>query len=378
MPIRPPPLKLKYDNRFPLPIPSARKPTKSESFLATLYKANWRNFVVALALLDALRYAFASYNSYADSKVDYSERASKLATVSIALCVMYAVAVTIEIYGIIGVSAQRMVFVRAYALLAFLSAVLVTTASVLRAASFFLNAEELMYECVALSLTGNSYAKSNFRGTAWPGTTFPIGLRLARKQCVAAWTQVSWTQVVNVFIFGFLPAMIHYLIVYTYYRQATDASHSAYLMSYKPVSQGTSTRSRQDQNGGYARVANTNTDAPYDNRQNERPRSARRRARAGNANGGNGAGTAAVAATTAATSRGLNRSHRPPALTQLEPPVFTPQRGAILQSASSMINSWLSPGPPTYGVNQANRNVIGGIVLNCSAGLRSARYDKFV
>jgi hypothetical protein len=329
--------------------------------------------IVALAGLNVLRYAFASYNAYQDAKVDLTEHASKLATVSIALCVMYAVAVTIEIYGIIGVSAKRMALTRAYAFLAFISAVLVTTASVLRAASFFLNAEELMYECVALALTGQSYSKSNFRGHLWPGTTSPVGLRQARKQCVSAWTHVSWTQIVSVFIFGFAPAMIHYLMVYTYYRQTTDASHSAYLMTYKPVSQGKS-NGRQRQNGGYTRVANS--DSTEGEMRQTNPRSARRRNnRAGN---GTVAGGTTAAASTAATSRGINRPNRPPALTQLEPPVFTPQKGIILQSASSMINSWLSPGPPTYGVNLAGRNIIGGIVSSCSAGLRSARYDKFV
>ncbi|TFK28242.1 hypothetical protein FA15DRAFT_634091 [Coprinopsis marcescibilis] len=372
MPIRPAPLKLKYDNRFPLPIPSAKKPVKQQSFFATLYKANWKNVIIALAGLNVLRYAYASYNAYEDAKVDLTEHASKLATVSIALCVMYAVAVTIEIYGIIGVSAKTMVLTRAYAFLAFISAVLVTTASVMRAASFFLNAEELMYECVSLALTGHSYTKSNFRGHLWPGTTSPVGLRQARKQCVSAWTQVSWTQIVAVFIFGFFPAMIHYLMVYTYYRQTTDASHSAYLMNYQPVSQGNPRRKQREQrNGGYTRVANsTEGDMPQTN-----PRSARRRNnRAGN---GSVAIGASAAAPTAATSRGINRPHRPPALTQLEGPIFTPQKGIILQSAS-MMSSWLSPGPPTYGVNLANRNIIGGIVSSCSAGLRSARYDKFV
>ncbi|KAG2006859.1 capsular associated protein [Coprinopsis cinerea AmutBmut pab1-1] len=385
MPIRPPPLKLKYDNRFPLPIPSARKPPVKESFFAKLYKANWRNAIVAVAGFNALRFIYKTYNAWSDLEIDASANATKLAMVSIALCVMYAVATLIELFGAIGIATRRFAFVRAYTFLAFVSATLATAASVLKTTSFFVNAEELMYECVALALSGRGYSKSQFRGKMWPGSFLAVGLMQARRECVEAWTQQSWSQIVGVFVFGFMPSMISYLIVYTYYRQTTDASHPAYMIANQTVPRASS--SRRQRNNGYSRVA---SDAPYagsaEGETNSRAanagqRSARLRvnAAASNRAGANGdAGRTAAAPTAAHTTRGLNRPNRPPALKELEPPIFTPQRGILMQSAAAL-SSLLSPGPPTYGVNPVNQNRLGAIALSCSGGsLRSARYDKFV
>jgi hypothetical protein len=378
MPIRPPPLKLKYDNRFPLPIPSAKKAPVEESFFAKLYKANWRNLVIAVAGLNVLRYAYAAYTAYTDAEVDQFEHASELAMVSIALCVMYGSSVIIELFGAIGISTRRFGFVRAYVLLAFVSATIVTAASVLKTASFFLNAEELMYECVALALTGQVYQKSQFHNRPWPG--FTAGLRHAQKQCVAAWTQESWSQIICVFLFGFMPSLIHYLMVYTYYRQTTDADHSAYMA---PRKLSCSARPQQ-RNGDYARVANNESDALYAGAAvrvetvttTRTQRSARHRPNATQ----RAAGMTVVApATSQYSTRGIVRTHRPPALVSLEPAVFSPQRGAILQSAAAL-SAWLSPGPPTYGAHgrqQAGARV-GGVLLGCGGSGLSARYGKFV
>lgn len=64
-------------------------------------------------------------------------------TVSLALCVMYAFSCAIEIFGVIGISLQRLSIVRAYVFFEFGAALLVTVAGVLKAASFFLNAVSL-------------------------------------------------------------------------------------------------------------------------------------------------------------------------------------------------------------------------------------------
>ncbi|RXW11503.1 hypothetical protein EST38_g14353 [Candolleomyces aberdarensis] len=53
-----------------LAIPSARKPKAKGSFFQVLYKANWRNIVMAVAGLNAIRFAFATYNAYEDALVD--------------------------------------------------------------------------------------------------------------------------------------------------------------------------------------------------------------------------------------------------------------------------------------------------------------------
>lgn len=209
-------------------------------------------------------------------------------------------------------------------------------------------------------------------GDSFSSSHSPLG-------CVNAWTQQSWTQIVYVFLFGFMPAMLHYLMVYTYYRQTTEVSHAAYLVARRPDSRDSN--SHRGRNGGYARVSDN--DAPCaevtgrqrpEGRVNQR--SARLRTNA--TQRATNAGTTAVATqSVAVTSRGLNRPHRPPALVQPEPPIFPSQVGNLLQSAAA-ISSWLSPGPPTYGVNMASRNM-PPIHLSCSGdALMSARYDKFV
>ncbi|KAF6743879.1 hypothetical protein DFP72DRAFT_1079382 [Ephemerocybe angulata] len=396
MPIRPPPLKLKYDNFNPLPPPSARKPKVKETFFQKLYKANWRNIVVGVAALNAIRFAFATvcsytiYNAFHDACVDDFEHQPRLVTVSIALCVMYAFSCVIEIFGVIGIAMRRMALVRAYVFFEFASALLVTVAGVLSAASFFLNAEDLMYECVALALTGQSFAKSQFRSRPWP-SMHPLGLRQAQTQCIAAWTQESWTQVINVFLFGFVPALICYMIVFTYYRQTTDASHPAYLVPrLRITSQRESTTRPMEQvarNGGYTRVPNA--DDPYagtprgeTNNNRGIGRSARLRAARKSASKSTIAATSTVIA---ATSRSLKRSHRPPALVELEGPIFTPQRNTLLQSASSPLSFLFSPGPPSFGVSLVGPSRLGigaygpSINLSCSGGsLPSAKYAKFV
>jgi len=393
MPIRPPPLKLKYDNRFPLPIPSARKQKAKETFLQVLYKGNWRNIVVGVAGLNAIRFAFASFNAYEDARVDNFEHQPRLVTVSVALCVMYAFSCMIEIFGVIAIVMQRLSLVRAYVFLEFASALLVTVAGVLNAASFFLNAEDLMYECVALALTGQSYSKSQFRSRPWP-SMYPLGLREAQKQCIAAWTHESWTQVINVFLFGFVPALMCFMLVYTYYRQTTDATHPAYLVGFQRVAPRQSSNHREmDQapNGGYSRVPNA--DDPYagtprgetNNRaavgpiRSARLRAGRKSAAKANAHGG------VTSTVTAATSRSLNRPHRPPALLELEGPIFTPLRGIMLQSGSPLSNILFSPGPPSFGVNIVGPSRLGigaygpAAHLSCSGGsVNSPKYSKFV
>ncbi|KAH6902011.1 hypothetical protein BKA70DRAFT_1308018 [Coprinopsis sp. MPI-PUGE-AT-0042] len=341
MPVRPPPLKLKYDNFKPLPLPSARKPPVNDSFFAKLYKANWRNMVIGIAGLQALRYAYQAYTAYNDSEIDRFEHAPQLAVISVALCVI-----------------QRFAFVRAYAFLAFLSAVLVTAASVLKTASFFLNAEELMYECVALALTGKVFAKSQF-GRMWP--SYAMGLRQAQNQCVNAWTHQSWAQIVYVFLFGFMPCMLHYLLAYTYYRQTTEVSHAAYLVARQPNSRGSN--SHRGRNGGYARVSDGDVPcAEVTGRQRPEGRATQQR-------------SARLRANALPASRDHCRPIEPPALVQPEPPIFSAQVGALLQSATA-ISSWLSPGPLLMA-STWRAGTCRPIHLSCSGdGLMSARYDK--
>jgi hypothetical protein len=248
-----------------------------------------------------------------------------------------------------------------------------------------------MYECVSLALHGRPSAKSQFRSQAWAGTVYAVGLRQAQKQCIASWTQDSWTEVITVFLFGFLPSLAYYIIAYTYYRQTIDPSHHANLL--RQSSNRTSRNSSEDDEDGYIQVA---VERPYagtptcdtNNQQQRRIAnlpSARRRSNRGHAVPPQPAMSQVNRTTTtkpAFTSRSLKRPHRPPALKELEPPIFESQYAPVMITGSPAGYS-VTPGPPTYGIGPA-RIGVGSYAsipanLSCSGlSLPSARYDKFV
>jgi hypothetical protein len=57
-----------------------------------------------------------------------------------------------------------------------------------------------------------------------PGYQMPnyINIPVAQRQCISAWINESWTQIANCFLFAFIPAVIYFIMAYTYYRQTTD------------------------------------------------------------------------------------------------------------------------------------------------------------
>jgi len=376
--IRPPPLQLKLDNRFPQPIKTPSQ-QKSKSFVSQLYKASWKNPIIALAGLNGLRYAFAVYNAFEDAIVDDEESAENLFKVSIVLCAMFLFATVIEIYGIIAVSIQRLGFIRVYLYLAFIVSLVVTAAGVLKGVTYFTLAEELMWECVSLATEGRGYEKSLFRGHAWPGTMLPVSERLARKQCVYAWVHHSWSEVASVFIFSLIPSVIYYILLYTYYRQTIDPSHHANLINNRrrvgasPTGRGPSRGGRN----GYTRVGSndqanesvitvtTSRLQPAGSLMTPRQRRAAQQAPYvnprnlhGSTNAVAGPSNSQVGMTSTVqgrrkfVSRSLQRSHRPPPLMQSPSPIG------------------LTPGPPTYGRSK--------VYAAFAAPVESVEYDKFV
>ncbi|KIM41246.1 hypothetical protein M413DRAFT_144946 [Hebeloma cylindrosporum] len=385
--IRPAPLQLKLDNRFPHPIRTPSQP-KSQSFASQLYKASWKNPIIAVAGLNALRYAFAAQNAFQDAIVDDSEDAQNLLKVSLALGAMYMFAFFIEIYGITGVSLQRLGLIRGYLYLTFFASLLVTGAAVIRGISYFTFAEELVLECVSLAMEGRAYEKSVFRSRPWPGSVFATEDKFARKQCVYAWVHQSWSQVASVFIFGFIPSVIHYIMVYTYYRQTIDPKHPANLQHNHPLFRGARGGGRGGGGGGggssreagysqlgYSRVGANDGDhgsssstghlavPPHPSarlRTGATRRSQQQTQNNTRSQRGVGASSSSNQGNTSKrtfTSRSLQRSHRPPPLIQSPSPVgFT-------------------PGPPSYNkVNNRSR-----VYAAFAAPVPSdSEYDKFV
>jgi len=276
---------------------------------------------------------------------------------------------------------QRLGLIRVYLYLAFVASLLVTGAGVTRGVSYFSFAEELVLECVSLAVDGRAYERSTFRSRPWPGSVFAIEENFARRQCVYAWVHQSWSQVASVFIFAFMPSVLYYMMVYTYYRQTTDPKHSANLQKNHPHLRagggGSSSREEAYSQVGYSRIGGQQAnEASCSSTQqpSARLRTAARRSQAQNMRSQRGVGAStsshhnnnAGSSTTGSTnrtftSRSLQRSHRPPPLIQSPSPV-----------------GFITPGPPSYSNKNYKANNRSRVYAAFAAPVSESEYDKFV
>ncbi|KAG6871663.1 hypothetical protein C0995_001672 [Termitomyces sp. Mi166 len=240
---RPPPLQLVFDNTRPglrpasrlasIPRPQSQspvvKPPKPKSlaqvgvFAAQVYRANWRNFVIAIAAINAFRFIASGHPStmristsahvWFPSRLTvirglhgpWTDHMSKLAQISLALGALYLFTALIQIFGAISTALQRPKLIHTYVYLAFLAALLISTAGFITGIEYFL------------------LARGKIRHGQIPNT------KVAQEQCHTAWSHGSVSQVFGIFAFSAIPAVIFFLLAYTYYRQTTDPTHSAYL-----------------------------------------------------------------------------------------------------------------------------------------------------
>ncbi|KAF9452104.1 hypothetical protein P691DRAFT_267800 [Macrolepiota fuliginosa MF-IS2] len=230
--MRPPPLQLKIDNRYPA---SSRR-GRAAPFFAALYHANWRNIVLAVSGVNALRFTLSALNAYHDVDVDNNLHLPHLAGASSSLCSMYLTAGLIDIFGILGVSMQRVIFIRIYSCLAVVSAFIVTVAGAVAALTFYIFGGDVIQECTVLAMNGELASKSIFRGRPWPLMQHGMKSTDAETACYTAWLSEVPSQITSVFLFSLLPSIIYCLLVYVYYRQITDPAHPAYLKEGHPDS----------------------------------------------------------------------------------------------------------------------------------------------
>ncbi|KAJ7481447.1 hypothetical protein FB451DRAFT_128938 [Mycena latifolia] len=221
---RPPPLQLQFDNMFP-GIVQPRLHVKS--LITGIYQTNWRMLVLCLTLMNGLRLFLSATEAMDDLKVDIVQNNAQLASVSRILAMLYIISCGIELFGALSAFLRRRAFIRAYAYLAFLSAILVTGAGVVSTAAYFTLADELMQECVALATAGQLGSKSLFRGVPWPTTTLTPDDAVT--QCLDAWSSESVSQVVSTAVFYLLPSTFSCSLAYVYYCQTVDLAHPASL-----------------------------------------------------------------------------------------------------------------------------------------------------
>jgi len=233
---RPPPLKLKYDNfRLSVPSPMVLQQRK-KTFFQKLYRANWRKAVIAVALLNAIRFLLAASNAFQDAIVDHVNHHDGLGQMSLIICLLYTVVSLIEIFGVICVFMRRLSLARAYTYLAFVSALFVSVAGVIAAVMFFGFAEEIILECTSLATRGKLHLRSTFQGEPWPIKR--LSPKKAYKLCLIAWSRETSFQAASLFLCTLLPTALCVFIVYTYYRQVTDPTHKACLLSAVPRTGG--------------------------------------------------------------------------------------------------------------------------------------------
>lgn len=238
---RPPPLELQHDNTQPNPGkfvapkrargPPARGRRRFE-FWEEIQRANWRNVVIAVAGINALRFVIHAVNCFQDGQADKQLHAPRLAHTSCITGCLYAITAVIQVFGLLSTMSQRISLIRVYAYLSFLSALLIVIAGFVGAVSFFAFSDELVHECATLAVMGSVQTKDLFRGKPWkfrnPTPT------IARAHCVSAWTRASISKVFSVVLFSFIPAAFFFLLVFMYYRQVTDPEHRASLRPKEP------------------------------------------------------------------------------------------------------------------------------------------------
>jgi hypothetical protein len=232
---RPPPLQLQLDNTCPGLRPAPKHQPEPEPqpglfsqitvFVAQVYQANWRNLVIAVAAINALRFLISALTAFQDVTFDHAHNVPKLAQSSFALGALYLVTAVIQTFGALSAVLQRLTLIRVYVHLSFVSALLITAAGFVNGLEYFLLAEEIISECVALSVSGSWISKSIFRGKLRHGQIPSINV--AQEQCLTAWSRGSLSQVVAVFAFSLIPAIAFFLLAYAYYRQTTDPAHPA-------------------------------------------------------------------------------------------------------------------------------------------------------
>jgi len=335
---RPPQLHLKYDNFKPPSIRSAgpRLRRGPRSFFQELYLASWRNVVVALAGLNALRFTLSAISSFQDVHIDHIEHVPRLARISTTLGAMYVAAVVIEVFGIVSVSTRRLPFIRIYAHLVFVNAIVVTVAAIVSALSYFAFSDDLMKECISLATDGRLHTKSIFRGRPWPLAAISLPPAEAQKQCITAWSGESISQIAAVFLFSLVPSAAYTLFAFTYYRQTTERGHAACLID---IDAGRYTRitNRDDGAGAVQEVATARESARgavVDMR--ERVRSGKRKA-------------------SRSPVRLMSVSQtRLPGPSILKKPARdvtqTYQQSLSLMKSASPTGYMVTPGPPSFGV----------------------------
>jgi len=196
----------------------------SYAFANRLYRYNLRPVVLTIATLSALWALLSSIGFFRSISTERADNVPKLATFSIVLGALYAGMFALEAFGVLAAVTQRVPFVRIYAFLSAIAALIVIAAGLIQVIVHFTLKADIVSECTDLS-ENQTIAVYPF-GLFGPVHHDILSPEDAASWCNDAWDHDSWADIVSLLITIFLAGLFS-VIAFSYYRQMLDPSSVA-------------------------------------------------------------------------------------------------------------------------------------------------------
>ncbi|KAL4269348.1 hypothetical protein AB1N83_001887 [Pleurotus pulmonarius] len=229
--VRPPPLHLRFDNRYSHPgvrRTEPRCPTLScTPLFSRIYTLSWRAPVILVSALNVLRYLNSYISAFNDFHVDKHLDFSELAILSYVTAIIYITLCTVELFGsVVNVLPRRLHLIETYTRLVDVSAVLVAVAGLTYSGTYLVYKDELVSECIHLNIHDEGLIRSTFRLNPWPTSTANNN---GAADCTSAYSADILPHLLAFPISYLLPTLLQLIIAHTYYRQSTDPRHNSNL-----------------------------------------------------------------------------------------------------------------------------------------------------
>lgn len=207
------------DSRPPPP-PQGAPP--SYAFVTRVYRRNLRPVVIAVAFLAGLWTLFSAIGFFRNVSIEKDHNAPKVSTISIALGALYMGVAVIEAFGIFAAATQKLPFIRIYAFLTALVALIVIAAGLTRTIVHFVLKNEILNSCNAIN-EGSSIVYYGFWGPVHRDDLTPAEVA---DWCKRSFDRDSWGEPLA-FLFTSVCAVFFAAIAFSYYRQVLDPSSPA-------------------------------------------------------------------------------------------------------------------------------------------------------
>ncbi|KAF9045279.1 hypothetical protein BJ165DRAFT_1476496 [Panaeolus papilionaceus] len=133
------------------------------------------------------------------------------------------VVVAIEVFGIFAASTQKLPFVRIYAYLSILVALIAIAIGLIRTVVHFVNKSDIIGVCTRLA-TGSTFV--TYAGFWGPVRTEFLTAAEAQAWCNRSWDRGSWSEILSFLIISLLAVLLA-SIAFNYFRQVLDPTSPA-------------------------------------------------------------------------------------------------------------------------------------------------------